>query len=52
MQMNANIQQTKKCVICHWMNNALETWWVDVMGREGGESQIDVTPARLLSFGA
>ena len=34
------------------LNNALETWWVDVMGREGGESQIDVTPARLLSFGA
>ena len=34
------------------LNNALETWWVDVMGREDGESQTDVTPARLLSFGA
>ena len=47
--MNANIQQTKKCYMP--LNNAQET--VDVMGREaGGESQIDLTPARLLSFGA
>ena len=31
--------------------NPSETW-VDTMRREGGESQIDLTPARLLSFGA
>ena len=39
----------KKCYMP--LNNAWKTW-VDAMGREGGESQIDLTPARLLSFGA
>ena len=33
------------------LNNALKTW-VDAMGRGGGESQIDLAPARLLSFDA
>ena len=38
--------------VCYMpLNNASETW-VDAMGREGGESQIDLTSARLLSFGA
>ena len=34
--MNANIQQTETLA--------------DAMGRGGGESQIDLSPARLLSF--
>ena len=38
--------------VCYMpLNNAWKTW-VDMMGREGGESQIDLTPARLLSFDA
>ena len=36
MQVNANIQQTEKCVICHW--TMPQKHGVDVMGREGGES--------------
>ena len=48
MQVNTNIHQTKKCVICHWTMPRKH----ELMGR-GGESWIVLTPAaRLVPFGA
>ena len=47
MQVIANIQYTEKHVICHWTMPQKD----ELMGR-GGESQIDSTPARLVSFDA
>ena len=45
MQVNANIQQTEKCVICHWTMPRKHK----LMGR-GDESQIDLTPTRIVSL--